>query len=369
MNLDCELLQENLHQALGIILRVTSVKSELPVLGNVLLEASKNKIFFSGTNLEMGTRLLIGGKIAKEGAITVPARVFAEFIATIPAGKVRLHVQDGILVVKSTSSQARFTTIPASEFPPFPKKGESAAVFQLVDLRLLAQQVAFAASTDEGRPVLTGVQFKKSDSKLMVAATDGFRLSVRSLSDIGNGLSQVIIPAKTLQEVAKIAVEKKAESITINLASSTSQLIFSLPDVEVYSRLIEGEFPNYERIIPQGGTTRIKVDRETLLRAVRAAAIFARESANIVKLQTAKNTLVLSANTPQLGEEKTEVEAEVEGEGGEIAFNFRFLLDYLNNIESSEVILEMTTPLSPALFRLKDDEALTHVIMPVRVQG
>lgn len=367
--MDCIVLQENLKQALAIVSRVISTKNELPVLSHVLIEAKEGKIYLSGTNLEMGVKVTIGGKVEKEGAVTVPARLLAEFIGTLASEKIYLTLKDNSLVVKTQRAQATFSTIPASEFPPFPQKGDDQFSFLAADIMRIANEVAFSASADDGRPVLNGIQLKSSDGALVTAATDGFRLSICRFKSSKDAFPDSIVPARTLEEIAKLCGEKKAESVTINLAKNTNQIIIKLPDTEVFSRLLEGEFPNYQRIVPSHSTTQATFDRLMMLQATRAAAIFAREAANIIRLKISKNSITVSANTPQIGEEKSEVEASVEGEVNEIAFNFRFLLDFLTSVSEEVVILEMTTPLSPVLLRGAKDSSFTHVIMPVRVQG
>lgn len=367
--MNCLVLQENLHQALSAILRTVTTKSDLPVLSNILLETKEGKLFLSATNLEMGIQTSIGGKTEENGSITAPAKLLGEFVATLPADKIHLYLKDGNLVVKGPNSQAQFATISASEFPPFPTVGQKTYTLSGESIKQIASHVAFAASSDEGRPVLTGLLIKQVDKDLQIAATDGFRLSVQKLSGETTSFPDVIIPARVIQEVAKILNDKKAENVSIQPSVNENQLIFSIADTQIFSRLLEGEFPNYQRIIPASSITTATVDKAVFLQAVKAAAIFARESANIVRFTIKKNLLIISANTPQIGDEKSEIEAETLGEDNEIAFNYRFLIDFLNSTTEERVVFEMTNPLSPGVFHPIKDISYNHIIMPVRVQG
>ena len=362
-------LAENFSQALSIVGRVQS-KGNLPVLENVLLEGKEGRIYLTTTNLEAGITTSIGGKVEKEGAITVSLRLLTEFIHTIAAEKITFELKNETLWIKSEKSQASLSTISASEFPPFPKKTGDSFQLPANDIHRIAKQVAYAASNDEGKPILTGIKLKPTDKNLIVAATDGFRLSIREFPQTLSQQEESIIPARAFLEMSRITPEgEKEQLVEVAFTKEKNQLIFSQAEIQLFSRVIQGEFPSFEKIIPRSSTTQVTVDREIFLRAIKAAAIFARESVNIVRIGIKKDMLVISANTPQIGEEKTEVEAHIEGEENEIAFNFRFLVDFLNSTPEEEIYFQMTTPLAPGLFRPVKDTAYTHIIMPVRVQS
>jgi DNA polymerase-3 subunit beta len=201
------------------------------------------------------------------------------------------------------------------------------------------------------------------------AATDGYRLSVKREAIVVEGLSGAVVPAKALHEIVKIAAEEKDEkSIHIGGAGG-NQAGFVIGDTTLLTRLLDGEYPSFDRIIPKSFTTRALIDKELFFRAVRSAAIFARDNANIIRLTLDKQKIVVSANAPQVGENKIELEAKIDGDGGEIAFNSRFLLDFLTNFPDDEVLFEMTGALNPGVFRPVKDESFLHIIMPVRVQS
>lgn len=363
-------LQENLAKSLSIVSRSTTTRTQLSILANILLVTEKGKLKLSATDLETGVNFYLGAKIEAEGAITIPAKVILELITSLPAGKVVLETKGDLLKLSSGKFKAELNGLAAAEFPKIPSfSGKPTLSFEMKGFKEIIDQVAFAAATDEGRPVLTGVKLSLDEGRLVLAATDGYRLSVRKVEDKGIkvGKKSLIIPARTLQEVVRI---KEEGNVKILLTKKSNQVIFGFEDVEVVTRLIEGEFPSFEKIIPQEKKTSLVVDREEMMNAVKVAAIFARETANIVKLEVNKDQLQISANAPQVGSNVSEIEVKTEGQEkmNKIAFNFRYLLDYLNSIADEEVVFEMTGPLNPGVFKSKGNNSFLHVIMPVRVQ-
>lgn len=369
-------LQENLSKGLSIASRSVASRAQLPVLSNILLTTDRGRLRLTATNLETGVNYWLGAKIGKEGTLSVPAKIFTEFVASLPPEKITLAAQENSLKVSCGSCQASFVGLNASEFPAVPTlKGRPGITFDSYDLAGALSQVAFAAAQDEGNPVLTGVLFLIKDDQLLLVATDGYRLSLKKVKGL-KGISKIkefkkglLIPAKTLLEVGRIIGEGDQEKkLGLAIAPKSNQAIFVTPESEVISRLIEGEFPDFERIIPERGKTKTTVETELLRRAVKIAAIFARESANIIRFDLGKNGLTLSANTAQVGENKSQVEAKVEGEKSQIAFNSRYLLDFLNSVQADLIKFEISGPLNPGVFSPADDKTYTHIIMPVRVQ-
>lgn len=370
-----QVLQENLIKALNIASRSISSKSQLPVLANVLIATEENRLKIAATNLELGVIIWLGAKIEKEGSITLPSRIFQEYVSSLPAEKINLTLKENSIVLESGSFNASFNGINASEFPILPKGEKNVFSFPTKILEEVISQVAFASATDEGRPILTGVLLKKDGKNLSFAATDGYRLSVKKIEldkeDKESETKNLVIPAKTLMEVGRvIADQSKQENslIEMSLTKDGNQAVFSFPDVEISTRLLEGEFPDYEKIIPAESSGKIALDREEFVKAVKIASIFARDSANIIKFKFSSGKVLISANSPQVGENFSEVEAKIEGEGGEIAFNYRFLLDFLGSLSCPEIIFEMSGSLNPGVFKIKDDPSLLHVVMPIRLQ-
>ncbi|MBU1127022.1 MAG: DNA polymerase III subunit beta [Patescibacteria group bacterium] len=366
--------QENLAKAFNTAGRFVSSRAQLPVLQNFLLEAGSNSLKISATNLETGICLSLPVKVEKQGSICVPARVLTEFVSSLPASKVELSVKSNKLTVLSPNYSSEFLGVSAGEFPPMPEKSKEKDLSFKKDFFLSAiDMVVFSASSDEGRPVLTGVLFIVRDNKLLLVATDGYRLSLKTLTEtdlITEELKKgLIIPAKTLSELSRIISDLDTEEkISLNINRKASQLIFSISGVDVISRLIEGEYPDFEKIIPKENKTKINLDSQEFLRAVKIASIFARENANIVKLNFVKDEVEIASSTSQVGSNKNKLAVKIDGPDGEIAFNCRYLLDFLSTSKSETVNFEMDQSLSPGVFTFPSDKDYCHIIMPVRIQ-
>lgn len=364
-------LKENIDKALTIVGRNISPRPQLPILSNVLLKTENGQIKIISTNLEIGIIYATNAKIEKEGEITVPGKLLAEFIATLSAEKIEFILEGTNLLVKTNKTHASFTTIPSTDFPPFPSITKVTTTFSIKKIKQAVAQTAFAASTDEGRPVLTGVKLDMSQGMMTFAATDGYRLSKQTVAiESKKEDLHVILPASTLAEVVRIAQEVKAEEINFSIIENKNQAVFSFSNVLVFTRLIDGEFPNIEKIIPMSFKTKVIIDTQALAQSVKTASLFARGAANIIKIKIEKDGLRLSANAPQIGEDEDFIEAKVEGEETEIAFNFRFLLDLLSNFPDEQITFETSGPLNPGVFKpAQPGASFLHLIMPVRVQG
>lgn len=363
-------LQENIRKALSFVGKAVSTKTQLPILSNILLETETGRLKLSSTNLETSVSYWIGATIEEVGAITVPARLLTEIIASFDGDKVEITTDRTTLLLKSGKSEATLAGIDAKEFPPLPVAGEKPdAVLPLAALEKNLAVVTIAASTDEGRPLLTGVKFSTKDKNTVLAATDGYRLSIKQLDQVAGLVSAFVVPAKALVEAVRAAVEEKAQTIEVFFSEGYNQVLFLLPHLQISTRLIDGEYPPYEKIIPASFTTRVVMLKADLVRAVKLATVYARESANVIKALVKKDTLVISANSPQIGENKTTLLVKTEGEEGEIAFNARFLLDLLNVFPNEEIVFEMSGALAPGVFKSSKDPSFLHIIMPVRVQG
>ncbi len=369
-----QILQENLNKGLSVAFRTISTKAQLPILANVLLKTNKNNLQISATNLETGINIKLGAKIEKEGEITIPAKVLTEVIASLSTGKVDLALKDNILNIASNGYEASFNGISATEFPKLPTY-DPENLFSLPSEKLLESinQVAFAAAVDEGRPVLTGVLLKLEGKTLSLVATDGYRLSLKTIeteTPIKEKIT-LLLPAKSLMEVARIITETKdgkEKMIKMGFTKEQNQVVFVFPEMDLFTRVIEGEFPDFEKIIPKSFSTKITLDRETFSREVKLVSIFARDSSNIIKFKVKSGLLEMSANSPQIGDNKSLLENKMEGEETEIAFNYRFLQGFLAAVSSSEVSMEMAGATSSGLLRPVGDNSFLHIIMPVRLQ-
>jgi DNA polymerase III subunit beta len=364
-------MQENLARGLSVVSRAVSSRSTLPVLANVLLKTEDAGLKLTATNLEIGITYWVPGKIESDGATTVPARLLTDLVSSLPAGdRVDLELQSGdTLHLKSGRFETNIKGIDADEFPAIQTAGErpTTRIAQNVLRRALAE-VTFAAASDEARPILTGVLARFEGDQLTLAAADNYRIAVRTIPVLDAvPETSVVIPARALNELARVLADVD-DPVEVVLAGARNQVLFHLEGVDLVSRLIDGQFPNYQQVLPQSHNTRAVLDREELLRAVRPAALIAHESANIVKLQIGGNGdpgVTVSANA-EVGDHVGAVEAAVEGDGTTIAFNARYLADVLTNVDADQFALELNGPLSPGVFKPVGDDQYVHVVMPVR---
>ena len=365
-------LAENLQKKISYLSHAISQRSDLPILLNILLETNDGNLRISSTDLEIGIQTQLPAEIEIGGAITIPAKTFMELINSLPNEKITLITTDNSVVVESKKTKSSFQTIPASDFPKlYEEKGETIAKVNFADLKKAASMVVFSASTDTARPALSGILVKKEENGFLLVGTDGYRLSLKHHIASGGDLANknedtIIIPARVMREV--LSIRDDITDVLIHVAKGSNQVMFEMGETLLVGRLIEAEFPNYERIIPSDHNSRIFFDREELLKAVKICSIFAREAANIIKFSLKKDKLIVSSQTPSLGENTVEVEGRLTGEENEIAFNARYLLDVLSGVPQPELSLEMTGPLNPGVFKLKDDASYLHLIMPIRVQ-
>ncbi len=370
-------LQETLAQGINIVSRAVSPRSTLPVLANVLVATDDGRLRLSATNLELGITCWIGAKIEAEGATTVPARTFADLVGTLPKDRVEMTLTENTqtLHVKCGTSNTDIKCIDAQEFPPMPVLDAAEGIqLNVADLKEMIHQVVFSASTDEARPVLTGVLVTVEGNKITLASADGFRLSVRSaeLSSPAEQPINVIIPARALSELARVATDGD-QAVSMLLPPGRGQVVFRMKDVELVSQLIEGNFPDFQQVIPRTFETRSVMSTEQFLKACKQAEIFARESSHIARLnitpggELQPGTVEIFAQSEETGSNETVVDASIEGPPILIAFNVRFLRDVLEVINTPNVALETTTSASPGVIRPLGEEDFLHVIMPMHI--
>ncbi|MCL4300890.1 MAG: DNA polymerase III subunit beta [Anaerolineae bacterium] len=378
MQVSC--LQENLAKGLSIVGRAVASRSTLPVLSNVLLATDNGQLKLSATNLEIGINCWVGAKIAQEGAITVPARLLGEFVNSLPPERIDLKLDESTqtLNLRCARFESNIKGIDAQEFPIVPTAatgGEAVIKLEPSSLRTIIDQVVFAAATDESRPILTGVLVQFNEDNLTMAAADGFRLSVKAtiLKQNFGDMMEVIIPARALMELGRITGDQE-QPVEVIITPARKQILFHLEDVDLVSQLIEGKFPDYNQIIPKGYATRSVMDTGSFLKAVRVSHLFARDSANIVKLEITptgdelmNGRITLVATSAELGDNVADVDASIEGNPMEIAFNAKYLIDVLSIIDSPQVVLETSAASSPGVIRPIGDDKFTHVIMPMHI--
>ena len=376
MRVSC--LQENLAKGLSVVGRAVATRSTLPVLSNVMLATDNGRLKLSATDLEIGINCWVGAKVEEDGATTVPARSFIDLVNSLPPERIdmELVVRTQTLNLKCARYEANLKGIDAQEFPLIPslEEGEGQITLQPTAFKRMIEQVVLAAATDESRPILTGVLAKFEGNKLTLAAADGFRLSVRTAEiPVETEPVSVIIPARALAELARISTDE--EDITLVITPTRKQALFHAPNVDLVSQLIEGNFPDYQQIIPTSYTTRTVLNTNSFLRACKTANIFARDAANIVRLQIAPGGelapghITIAATSAELGDNVGEIDASIEGDAIEIAFNVKYLIDVLSVMDSAQVVLETTTSSSPGVIRPVGDVDFVHVIMPMHVRS
>jgi DNA polymerase-3 subunit beta len=375
---DASCLQENLQRALAQVSRAVATKTTMPILGNVLIAAADGRVKISATNLEIGITSWIEAGVVDEGALTVDARLLAEFVNTLPAGQnVNLHVDRGklSLQVQCGRDKAGINGLDPDDFPSFPTVDGDAVVAE-VDPRQLKEmigQVEFAAAADDSRPVLAGVLARFDDATLTLAAADGFRLAVRSgplLAPAPANLD-VIVPARAMRELARI-IGDRTEPLRLAITPNRSQMLVRVDDTEFLSRLIDGAFPDYRQIVPREFGTTLDVGRDGMLNAVRRAGYFARDNNDVVRLDVRSGeeefmpgTLEVSANAAERGSSQSFVDASITGPEMQIAFNARYLADVLGVLKTPTVMLGMNGPNQAGVVRAAGSEEYTHVIMPM----
>ncbi|MHB8573465.1 MAG: DNA polymerase III subunit beta [Candidatus Dormibacteria bacterium] len=362
--------RERLAQGLQTVARAVSTRTTLPILNNVLVEAGDQGLVLTATNLEIGIRVELEARCEEAGRITVPARLLTDLVVQLPNEDVTLvlDTKTSTLNVRCTQHNHNIKGIDAAEFPPLPQTGEG-STFEITREQMVQaiEQTVPAASQDEARPVLMGVLTQLEDGRITFAATDGHRLAVKKLSAAGaNGHAEsLIVPRRALEELGRV-LKGDGDAVQVTVSGQRNQISFRSGRVELSSRLIEGTYPNYAQVIPNGGLTTVHVDREDLLHKARAVGLMARDSANVLKLKTGEGVLVLTAHTNEVGDSQVEVPAEIEGADLGIAFNARYLIEVLEVLGSQQAALKFNGPLSPGLITANGDDDYLHVIMPVR---
>jgi DNA polymerase-3 subunit beta len=377
MKLTC--LQENLKRGLAVVSHAVAGKSTLPVLSNVLLATDGGRLKLAATNLDVGITHWIGAQVQEEGAITVPAKLLADVIGGLPNDRVTLTLDPRTQTVKVEC--ARFTSnikgIEADEFPTIPTVSDREPTVSLPPgvLREAIDQVAFAAASDDSRPVLAGVLVRLRDNKAIFAAADGFRLATRSVT-LPEPVAQpqeFIVPAKSLIELARIAADSEG-NVSMTITPGGSQALFHTDSTELVSRLIDGKFPDFERIIPGQYLTRSILETAELAKAVKLASYFANSSQNVVKLtiepggELGPGRVVISANAAEVGDNTGEIDGMIHGDGGQIALNVKYLAEALAAIKTSQVALETQTTQSPGVFKPVGQEGYIHIVMPMSIR-
>ncbi len=373
----CTVSPQQLGAGLGAVTRAVSNRVTLPILSNVLVEAGQGSLQLTATNLDLTIQHTLAAEVEEEGRVTVPARILSEFVISLPEQPLRWELDRShqTVTLRCGRFDAHIRGVDAAEFPPLPDVSQGQRL-ELEPQHLLSaiDQTVIAASSDEGRPVYTGVLTEIVGSSVTMAATDGHRLAVRNLqssegADGGTDKVSLIVPARALAELSRLLkpAQTTPAPVTVTVGQSRAQVRFQLPGYELTTRLIDGVYPNYEKVIPSSSQTTVRTSTDELRRTAKVVSLFARDAANVIKLLCEPGQLTLSANTNEVGDNVAAVQAQVEGENVGIAFNARYLTDVLNLLDGPDVELLLNGPVSPGLVRSAGDDSYRYVIMPVRV--
>ncbi|MFO7818696.1 MAG: DNA polymerase III subunit beta [Halanaerobacter sp.] len=360
--------QEDLYQGIQTANKAVSSKTTLPILSGLLIETQENQIKLVGTDLEIGIECFVEAEIISEGAIVLPAKYLTSIIRELPKEEIILTSEESnnTAQIKCGNSQFNIHGSPTDEFPLLPEV-ESGVNFSLNQekLKAIINQIEFAVSDDESKPFLNGGLMIIENQNIKVAATDTYRLAYREdeLEVEGLEVDEIIIPSKTLSELSKLLSDEEDE---VKISITENQALFNFSGISIVSRLIEGQFPNYKQVIPDQNNTTARVNKDRLLSATKRAALLAKQDSNIIKVNLKSDKLIITANTPEVGQAYEEVPIDLEGEETEIAFNARYLIDCLKVISDEEVNLELSGSLSPGVIKTTSEYNYTYVIMPVR---
>jgi len=367
MKLSCT--QENLNRGLSVVSRIARPQAALPVLSNILLKTEKGRVKISATDLEIGITYYIGAKIEEEGAITVPARLLVDFVTMNTDKTIDLELTEKNLKLESEKYKAVIRGIDASEFPLIPEvKEEPIVSLSAIDFKDSVSQVLIATSLEELKPVLTGVCLKFNSKELKLAATDSFRLAEKiiPLETPAQEQTEVIVPSRTISELCRVI--SLINPTTISIAVSQNQILFALDDLKIVSRVIEGNFPEYESIIPKNIETEAVLEVGEFQNALKIAHLFAKEGGNNVKLSLKKDRVIVHAISPTLGENTASVPSSCSGPEIEITFNVRFLLDVLSVIKSDKISLALVGKFNPGMIRPYNRKDYLYLVMPLQTE-
>lgn len=360
--------QQDLAQALNVVSRAISANNTLPVLNNILVRTEENRAVFSATNLEIAITARIPVIVVEEGGVTVPAKVCTNYVNLLRGGDVEIKRGKGeALEIKADTAQSKIKGVAAEEFPLIPVVN-SVASFSLSG-KVFADMInktAFAASSNLTRPVLSGVYFDLKTDRFTMVATDSYRLSEIGFNLIDHLEKSFtsIVPARTMTELGKII--SKYEDARVDVFFSKNQILFRVEDIELTSRLIEGAFPDYQKIIPTTKKSTAQVKRDDFLTALRKVSLFVPDN-NCVKIEVKGDTLKIFTEETQVGSGDTSVLISLEGEENTIALNAHYLLDVLQVLDSENIFLELSDKLSPVVLRTEKDDNFLHIIMPLKV--
>lgn len=359
--------RKDLYHGVQTVSRAIPGRSAWPILNNILVRTEEGCARLTAFDLELGIECTIPATIIDDGALTVPAKYIAEMLSTLPESDVMISCDDQNSVsIKCEKSDYTLLGLPAEEFRPLPEIPDTRS-FEIAQdaLKEIIRQTIFSVSTDESRAILTGIQMTLKGDELKFAGTDTHRLAIRTaLANEASGEASCIIPRRALDEVSRLLMDEEAP-VLVSVADS--QIKFIINGVEIVSRLIEGQFPNFERIIPTDHEKKLTIPTDVFLMSVKRASILARENSNRITIKTAGDQMIVTAESGEVGKAYEEFEIVKEGEDIEIVFNVKYLLDFLGAAGSEGVFLELKGPLETAIMRPVGKDDYLYVLMPMHL--
>ncbi len=372
-------LQENLKQELDYLQKVIPSRPQLPILSSILLKIEKNKLLLAATDLYLGIRSSMVVEVKEAGSLVVDGDTFRSLIASLSPGKIDLELSEAVLNITQGKTKVKLSCQSAEEYPQFPEVNGNQFKLKVTDLEKVQNLVVFASSNDQTRPILTALLMKFSSQGLTVIGTDGFRLASAVFNDLKFSFAQeLLVPAKAITELLRLAKQSQAEEVEVTVADELKQLLFKVGSVDFFVRLIEGDYPPYQKIVPPSFKLSVVIDSDEFLQQLKRAQIFARETSNIVRLslknQDKSTFLVIKAISPSYGEYLSEILVELATDLGEeevaaiqIAFNAVYLIEFINAVNSEKITMSINESLKPAQFVNPKNKNYFYISMPFRV--
>ncbi len=357
-------LQENLKNNLNLVQNIVGKNLTLPILNNLLLQTENGKLKISATNLEIGINAWTAGKIEKEGAITCPAKIFYNFVNNLPNKKIEISAKDNNLIIKCENYKANLKGLPADDFPIIPKIKDT-PLFEIESdkFKEALTQVVGMAALSESRPEISGILLKIEKNNLILAATDSFRLAEKTINDLmlNKKEQSLIIPQRTILELIRILEGKE----NLKVVLGNNQILFETSGTQLISRIIDGQYPDYQQIIPKNFATQVIIKKEEFLNSVRLASFFS-SKINDIKLVFNSGKMEIISQSPDLGENRSLLTPNIKGKDLEISFNYKYILDGLNNIFSSDIFLGFNSSDQPMIMRSVEKNDYLYVVMPIK---
>ncbi|MFH1129465.1 MAG: DNA polymerase III subunit beta [Patescibacteria group bacterium] len=366
-------LQENLKNGLNNVSNITGKNLTLPILNNILLSADKKGLKLSTTDLEMAITNEVACKIEKEGSITIPAKLLVNFVNNLPNKKIEINIKNNTVFLKCENYNSNIKGLDSKDFPIIPKiKSEPIIEISSYEFKNALEQVINFVSVSDIRPEISGVLLDfNNEKKIKFVATDSFRLGEKILNIKDNKikkeeLKSIIIPLKTAQEVVKII--SNHENCELKISIENNQILFNLPETQIVSRLIEGNYPNYQQLISKQFDTTAIITREELLKAVKIGSFFSSKINDVrLKVNVKKSEIEIFSQDIELGENASEIKGDINGKDLEIIFNHKYLLDGLNNINSEKIVIGFNGDTSPGIIKPEGRDDFLYIIMPIKL--